>query len=60
MADLFKIDLDTLARVDLARLAPKKPSKHKYQKEKEVLTITVDKDGKPNIALSTAKLPPAI
>lgn len=55
LADVFQIDLDTLARVDLAKLAPKEPSKRKYKKGKEVLTITVDKDGKPNIDLINGK-----
>jgi transcriptional regulator with XRE-family HTH domain len=55
IADLFKIDMDTLVRVDLAKSAPKKSSKHKYKKAKEILTITVDKDGKPNIDLINQK-----
>ncbi len=49
IADLFKMDLDTLIRVDLGKGIKKKNNTEKYRRGKDVLTITVNSQNKENV-----------
>jgi ribosome-binding protein aMBF1 (putative translation factor) len=49
IADLFKIDLDTLIRVDLGKGQKKKNNANRYKKVKDVLAITVDSQNRENV-----------
>jgi transcriptional regulator with XRE-family HTH domain len=55
IADLFKVDLDTLVRTDLGKGQKKKSNTDKYRKGKDVLAITVDSHSKENVELVNQK-----
>jgi transcriptional regulator with XRE-family HTH domain len=55
LSDIFKIDLDTLVRGNLGKDALKKDSPKKFVKSKDILAITVDKQGKENVELVNQK-----
>ena len=54
ISDLLKVGLDTLVRVDMGKDVLKKP-KNRFVRGKEVLAITVDKQGHENVELVTQK-----
>lgn len=55
LADIFKIDLDSLVRGNLGKDALKKDNSKKFIKSKDILAITVDKQGKENVELVNQK-----
>ena len=55
IADLFQLDLDTLIKVDLSKETANKSVKEKFQRGKNVLAITVDKNGNEQVDLVTQK-----
>lgn len=55
IADLFKIDLDTLIRIDLEKTKKKNPVTDKFKKKKDVLAITVDSQNKENVEFVNQK-----
>jgi transcriptional regulator with XRE-family HTH domain len=55
IADLFKVDLDTLVRTDLGKGQKKKNNTDKYKKGKDVLAITVDSQSKENVEFVNQK-----
>jgi transcriptional regulator with XRE-family HTH domain len=56
IADLFKLDLDSLIRIDLGKGQKKKKNNtDKYKKGKDVLAITVDSQNKENVEFVTQK-----
>lgn len=55
IADLFKVDIDTLVRVNLGTNSKSKTKKEKLLRGKDVLTITVDTQNKENVELVTQK-----
>lgn len=55
ISDLFKIDIDTLLRTDLAKGSKKSRDEVKYHKGKDILAITVNSSNKENIELVNQK-----
>jgi transcriptional regulator with XRE-family HTH domain len=55
IADLFKIDLDTLIRIDMGKGSAKKLKKNRLMRGKEVLAITVDQGDRENVELVNQK-----
>lgn len=55
IADLFKIDLDTLVRLDLGKGTKKKSNIDKYKRGKDILAITVDSQNKENVEFVNQK-----
>jgi transcriptional regulator with XRE-family HTH domain len=55
LADLFKIDLDTLIRIDLGKGVKKKSNIDKYRRGKDILAITVDTQNKENVEFVNQK-----
>jgi transcriptional regulator with XRE-family HTH domain len=55
IADLFKVDIDTLIRINLGSNSKSKSKKEKLLRGKDILTITVDTQNKENVELVTQK-----
>jgi transcriptional regulator with XRE-family HTH domain len=55
IADVFKIDLDSLIRIDLGKGKKKKNNTGKYKRGNDVLAITVDSQNKENVELVNQK-----
>jgi transcriptional regulator with XRE-family HTH domain len=55
MADLFKVDLDSLLRNDLVNNKKSTSKNDKFLRGQGVLSITVDRDNKENVELVTQK-----
>jgi transcriptional regulator with XRE-family HTH domain len=55
ISEMFKVSLDALTRQDLSKVSEKEWKTQHFSKGKDVLSITVDKDGNENVELVSQK-----
>jgi transcriptional regulator with XRE-family HTH domain len=55
ISEMFKVSLDTLTRRDISKISEKDWKSQPFSKGKEILSITVDKEGNENVELVSQK-----
>lgn len=55
ISEMFKVSLDTLTRRDLSKISEKEWKVQQFSKGKDVLSITVDREGNENVELVSQK-----